>query len=100
MAYAPPEDDPEEAARMEKAVVTALGDRVTELLALGLRGVEHSFLSRVDIELNVFRRNVADADMRQIKALAWKYRQRLPKHRRLKLPPDDPVVREMERRAG
>ena len=100
MAYAVREEDAEEAARIEKALVTWLGGRITALRALQLppASAEAKFIERMDLQLNVFHRAADKNDVRMIKRLCWNYRRQMPAPSRPKLPPDDPVVREMEAR--
>ena len=101
MAYAVPEEDAEEATRMLKAEIAWLGGRVTALKAVCAPTTrDGAFFERMDMQLNVFRRMVPEVEVQLIKTLSWKYRREMPAHTRPKLPPNDPVVREMEANGG
>ncbi len=90
--------DAEDAARMRAAEVKLLGITVAKLLALKahLSGVELRFIERLDTQINVLGQAPDAVSLRGLKDLAWKFRRLMPAHLAPKLPPHDPVVREME----
>jgi hypothetical protein len=98
MAYAQPERDEDDAARVNASIINMLGITVSKMLALSLHKAspEGRFIEAMDTRLNVFRAMPTDAEVTRIKELAWKYRRQLPAHLAPKLPPNDPIVQEME----
>lgn len=92
-----PDDD---AARLDWAQRQLLGGTVEQLLAIqDVQGIERGFLNGLDMRLNVLKQMPTQGDIEQLKILAWKHRRQLPRHSAPKLNPEDPVVREMEKRA-
>jgi len=95
MAYAVAETD-DDAARMEKCQLKLLGLTVEKLLAIkaDLTPVEAMRVARLDTQINVRGQMPDKADVTHIKALAWKYRRKMPAPIAPKLPPHDPIVQE------
>lgn len=98
MAFAHPEQDDGDDARVNGSIINMLGITVTKLGTLGLDKIcpEGKFIEAMDVRLNVLKQMPSDAEVQRIKELAWKYRRRLPTHIAPKLPPYDPIVQEME----
>jgi hypothetical protein len=100
MAFAPPEIDNEEEARVAKAMRTWLLTMITKLKPLKFESrVERGFIERLDIALTAGRA-ASKQDVQRLKDISWKYRRQLPKHTAPTLPPHDPIVQEMERNGG
>jgi hypothetical protein len=99
MAYPHPERaDDDDQARMEKAVVDALAIAVTRLKAVSMAmgGADARFIRNMDLTLCTLRKMPEQGQVQKIKELAWKYRRMIPAGIAPKLPPGDPIVREME----
>ncbi len=95
MAYQHPEDDDDQ-ARAERAEIDLYAITVTKLGTLELRGAEGEFVRRMDLQLCILRRLPGTHDLQRLKDMAWKYRRQMPRHLAPKLPPHDPIVRELE----
>lgn len=87
--------DDDDKARMANTEAKLLGVTVTKLLTVSLPGPVKRFVDEMDLQLNVFGRSVSRDQVQRIKDLAWEYRRQMPKHLAPKLPPHDPIVREM-----
>jgi hypothetical protein len=99
MAYAVAEVDHEEEARIAKAQVTWLKPRVSALAQLQMETMgETAFVDRMVAKL-AQGEAPDDGEQDYISSLRWKYRRRLPRDMAPKLPPHDPIVKEMEGRA-
>jgi len=82
------EEDPEEAARIRRAVVQQAAIKADALRAAAPAGTyEHAFLRRNPATFDV-------TDLALLERLAWHYRGRLPTYLRPRLNPTDPIVRE------
>jgi hypothetical protein len=99
MAFELPEGDAEDAARVNGSIVKMLGITVEKIRALKLpaSSPEGRFIEAMDMRLNVLHQMPADDQVQRIKDMAWKYRRRMPVHLAPKLPPNDPIVQEMEK---
>jgi hypothetical protein len=98
MAYAVAEIDNEEEARIAKVMVIWLEPRVAALCQLQMETMgETAFVDRVAKKL---AEGTApdDGEASYVRNLLWKYRRRLPRNLAPKLPPHDPIVKEMEGR--
>lgn len=94
MAYAVAEIDHDEPARVCKALATHYGAVAAALKNVRFEKIhERTFVERLRAH---GRQSLDDAELERIKDLAWKYRRQLPAHLAPKLPPHDPIVREME----
>lgn len=100
MAYAQPERDDDDAARMEWAEVKLLRSTVEKLLPLkaGMSRDERGFVADIDLRVCVLGQHPGAQAVQRVKALAWKYRRHMAPGAGPKLPPHDPIVREMEGR--
>ncbi len=99
MAFAQPEAD-DDAARMERTEVQWLSMSVQKLLSVKqhLKPDERRFVDDLDTRVCVLNQHPGAQKVEQIKALTWKYRRQLPRALAPKLPPHDPIVKEMEGR--
>jgi hypothetical protein len=97
MAYAQPEADDDDAARVEKALIQVWAIHVEKLVGLKLptHTLDGGTIERLDVKVCVLRQMPSDYEIRLIKDLAWKYRRQMPRDQAPKLPPHDPVVQEM-----
>jgi hypothetical protein len=96
MAMALAEVDHDQAARMHKAA------EAEARIMLGYLA-EVRFDNRWDRQdVEHFRKAAAlePAQIDRVKDMTWKYRRQLPKHLAPKLPPHDPIVKEMEAARG
>lgn len=99
MAYHVKEIDNEEEARIAKVFVGWWQQRVKALSELQLEMMgETAFVRRM---MESLAQGVAPETSEEsyLVTLAWKYRRRLPRSMAPKLPPHDPIVKEMEGRA-
>lgn len=98
MAFAHVEQDEEAGARVNGSIIKVLGITVEKLRTLGLPkgSPEGKFIEGMDLRLSVFKEMPSTAEVQRIKDLAWKYRRQMPVHLAPKLPPNDPIIQEME----
>lgn len=90
------EDTPEQDAdRQKRSEAMYLGRIVERLLAAKVRFVDQGYLKALDLRINIHGGLPTAADVEQIKRMAWEYRRTMPAHIAPKLPPHDPIVKEM-----
>jgi hypothetical protein len=97
MAFPQPEPDDDDALRLAKALTASYGGKVQQLQKLGIerRSPDGHFISAMDHKLNVLRHAPSRDEIERIKAIMWSHRRYLPDHARPRLPPHDPIVREL-----
>ncbi len=91
--------DPDDIDRVRAAV----GDAAV----LMLRALEKAPIRPSSADARALRRlrhsdplGLSDEDLATVRLLAWRYRRALPRHLAPRLPPDDPIVQEMEEADG
>lgn len=92
------DDTPEQDRdRQRRSEAMFLGKVVERLLAIGhlQTARNRAFVIEMDRKLNVFREVPSSADIAAIKQMAWDKRHILPRFIAPKLPPGDPIVKEM-----
>jgi hypothetical protein len=94
MGAAEADDD---AARQAESERQLMGLTVKRLMESGLpKGSgDARFLERMDLRITVNREMPTKAEIERIKALAWTHRRRMPRTLAPKLPPHDPIVKEI-----
>jgi hypothetical protein len=88
----------EDAHRQARSEAMYIGQIVTRLMASDAMKfpANAEFLKRLDLALNVYNGTVARGDIDRVKDMAWKWRRQMPASPLTpKLPPDDPIVKEM-----
>jgi hypothetical protein len=98
----PPEPDDDDAGRVAAAVRRA---RLNTLNALANAPIGADSRERKDVldlraKLQRDRDPLTAKEEERIRQLAWKWRRHLPRGTAPKLPPQDPIVREMEAARG
>lgn len=100
MTYVSPDrEDDSDLARRARAAAAATRRRLDALYALGrsLRGTDFGFVIRLR-KSDLMR--LSAADQSRLDRMLWDYRRQLPDEVRPKLPPFDPIVRELEMAGG
>lgn len=100
MTYLPPEqDDASDLARRARVVAALARRRLDALYALGarFRGTDFGFvimMRKKDLT------QLSWDEQSRLDRIVWDYRRQLPEELRPKLPPFDPIVRELEMAGG